>query len=125
MFDALSCSFKYKRRGIVDKLIFSIPTSWASCLNIDEIGDSIQSSLSKAACDPPKNSRAKIRVFTPVGLDLPTISGKTFDFTGGKEHGELAFDVTHYDEFDREDQAANLAWSFCVLASAWTGNLFF
>lgn len=123
--ESISCSFQYKRRGIVDKLIFSIPTSWASCLNIDEIADSIQSSLSKAACDPPKNSRIKMSVFTPICLDLPTLSGRTFDFTGRKGHGELKFNVTHYDEFDLEDQAANLAWSFCALASAWTGNLFF
>ncbi|WP_271879376.1 hypothetical protein [Phaeobacter italicus] len=123
--EPISCSFQYRRRGIVDKLIFSIPSSWAECMNIGEIKESIQSSLTKAACDSPKNSRVKIRVFTPICLDLPTISGKTFNFAGGKGHGEFAFHVTHYDEFDLEDQAANLAWGFCVLACAWTGNLFF
>jgi hypothetical protein len=123
--DPVACSFLYKRRGIVEKITFSIPESWGACLDINEVGECINSSLSNAMRDAPRNSSYTIGVFTPLHLALPTISGALFHFIGSDGDARLTLNVTHYDEVDLLDQASNLAWSFCVLASAWTGNLFF
>lgn len=120
-----ACSFSYKKRGIVDNLLISIPESWGACLNIHEVGESIKSALFKAACDTPKSARYVVGVFTPMPLDLPTTTGDYFSLEGGRGEAKLEFEVLHYDLVDLQDQALDFAWSFCVLASAWTGNLFF
>lgn len=123
--DPVACYFHYKKRGVVDRLIFSIPASWDSCLNIAEVAEAIKSSLSRAANDLPKNASRTVKVFTPIPLDLPTASRIAHGFKGSKGEAELTFDVRHFDDVDLQDQALNFAWSFCVLATAWTGHLFF
>lgn len=53
------------------------------------------------------------------------MSGKKFKLESGIGKARLEFYVNAYDKVDLQDQKAYFAWNFCVLASAWSGQLFF
>lgn len=123
--DPVSCSFSYKKRGIVDKLRFDIPNSWRACLNIQDVKDRILESLLKVSERRIRSSRCNVKVFSPLLLPIPSVHGKEFSLKSGTGEANLEFSVNAYDKVDLQDQAVNFAWDFCVLATAWSGHLFF
>lgn len=122
--DPVACSFSYKKRGVVDTLRFEIPESWRTCVDIQEVKVRILNSLSKVDERKLCKSICNVKIFSPLPLVLPSVHGEEFRLKSGTGEAVLEFDVNAYDEVDREDQAGNFAWNFCVLATAWSGHLF-
>ena len=123
--DPVSCSFSYRKRGVVDKLKFEIPESWQTCVDLQEGKARILNSLSKVDERKLYTSRYSVKIFSPLPLSIPSAYGKEFRLKSGTGEADLEFNVSAYDEVDLQDQTINFAWNFCVLASAWSGHLFF
>lgn len=123
--DPVACSFSYKKRGVVDTLRFEIPESWQTCVDIQEVKARILNSLSKIGERRLHASICNVKLFSPLPLVLPSVHGEKFRLMSGTGEAVLEFEINAYDEVDRQDQAGNFAWNFCVLATAWSGHLFF